>query len=139
MKLQPSARREVRRIAVGTGLCTGVMLAGFFLLRLLHIGIFDTSVILGAAGGYLVATGNFMLLCLTLQRAAQEGEQGQRNVVLQASYHGRLLLQAAWVTAAFLSGRIHVIAAALPLLFPKLILLHLRRRENASGNCSWRE
>ena len=46
----------------------------------------------------------------------------------QLSYHARLIFQAAWVVAAFLLPWFQAVAAALPLLFPTLVILWLNKR-----------
>jgi len=46
----------------------------------------------------------------------------------QLSYNARLILQAAWVVVAFLLPCFHVIAAAVPLLFPTLTIYYLQFR-----------
>ena len=44
----------------------------------------------------------------------------------QASYNGRLMLQALWVIVCFLVSHIHIIAGAVPLLFPSAIIMYLQ-------------
>ena len=44
----------------------------------------------------------------------------------QASYNGRLVLQAVWVIICFAVSHLHVIAGAVPLLFPSVIILYLQ-------------
>ena len=41
MKLQPASKREIRRIAIGTAACDGILIAGLFLLSQFDIGSFD--------------------------------------------------------------------------------------------------
>lgn len=129
MKLQPVFRKEIRRIAAGTGVCTLVLTLLIFLLSRFGIGIFDRTVLIGATGGFAVAVANFAVLCLTIQRAAASQSSEGMQALLRGSYHVRLLLQAAWVLAAFLIPQIHVLAAAIPLLFPAIVIFFLRKRQ----------
>lgn len=129
MKLQPASQREVKRIAAGTLVCDGILVAGLFLLSQLEIGAFDlTRILLGAAGGTAVAILNFTVMCLTIQNAVNIPEKKQMKAVIQASYNGRLALQAAWVVVCIAVPQIHVVAGAAPLLFPNLVIFYLQAR-----------
>ena len=129
MKLHAASKKEVWRIAVGTAVCTGLMLAVFFALSLFRIVPFDYKVVLGGLAGGAVAIGNFALLCLTIQSAAQIEDKKNMKARIQVSYNIRLVLQAAWVVAAFLLPWFNAVAAALPLLFPTAVILVCRGRE----------
>lgn len=128
MKLQPASKREIKRIAVGSALCLVLMIAVFALLSLLKIVAFDYTIVLASFCGTLIAIGNFTLLCLTIQKAADIEDEKQRKGQLQVSYNGRLLFQAAWVVAAFLLPCFHVVAAAIPLIFPTLVIYGLQAK-----------
>ena len=67
MKIQPAVKRETKKIALGTGILTVLMVAVFLILRR-----FDWTVITGALLGYAAAVGNFFLMALTVQKAADE-------------------------------------------------------------------
>ena len=47
---------------------------------------------------------------------------------IQGSYNGRLFLQAGWIVAAYLMPWVNVFAAAVPLLFPNLMIFYLQAR-----------
>lgn len=117
MNLHPASRRELRRIALfsaaGTVLLIGV--TG-------PLSDFDYRIVIGAVVGCAVAVLNFAVMCLTIQKAVNIDESKARQVFIQGSYNGRLLLQAGWVAAAFVIPHINVFAAATPLLFPGLAL-----------------
>lgn len=142
MKLQNASKKEILRIAVGSCVCLALMLAAFFALSFAKIVIFDYRVILGGVAGTLVAVGNFTLLCLTIQNAAGIDNKKQMRARFQLSYNIRLIAQAAWVVAAFLAPCFRVVAAALPLLFPTVVIYVLQMtgklvtpstRENPTG------
>ena len=126
MKLQDASKKEIKRIAIGTGVCDILLIAGLFILSLGGVGTFDYKVFTGVLGGSLVAVLNFTIMCLTIQKAVDIAEQKQMKSFIQGSYNGRLLLQAAWVVAAFLIPYVNVIAAAIPLLFPNLVIFYLQ-------------
>ena len=128
MKLQPASKKEIKRIAIGTGIGSVLMVAGLAVLSLVGVGTFDYRVITGAIGGSLVAIANFTVMCLTIQNAVNIQEQKQMKAFIQGSYNGRLLLQAAWIVAAFMIPYINVIAAAVPLLFPTLTIFYLQSK-----------
>ena len=128
MKLQSASLREVKRIACGTAIGSVILVAVMFVLGLMGIGTFDYRVITGALGGCIVAVLNFALMCMTIQRAVNIGEQKAMKTFIQGSYNGRLLLQAGWIVAAYMMPWTNVFAAAIPLLFPNLMIFYLQAR-----------
>lgn len=126
MKLQPASKKEVTRIAIGSCIFAVAEIAGFLILSLLGIGTFGFPVIIGTVGGTLIAICNFALMCLMVQSAAGTQDEKLRRAKVQGSYNLRLLIQAAWVVASFLIPFIHVIAAAVPLLFPTAVIYYLQ-------------
>ena len=128
MELQSASRHEVKRIACGTAVGSVVLVVVMYALSKIGIGIFDYRVITGAIGGCIVAVVNFALMCLTIQRAVNIAEQKNMKSFIQGSYNGRLLLQAGWTIAAYLMPWFNVFAAAIPLLFPNLVIFYLQAR-----------
>ena len=130
MKLQSASIKEIKRICVGSCVCLVLMFVGFFLLSQFGIGSFDYRVILGGVVGTAVAVGNFMLLCITIQNAAGIDDKKQMKNRFQLSYNARLIAQAAWVVVAFLVPCFQVLASAIPLLFPTVIIYYLQMTGN---------
>lgn len=128
MKLQPASQKELRRMALGMLLCAALQLAVFLILHLAGLYAMTYRVPLSTLCGAAVALGSFYLLCLSVERAVNTQSEKQRKSRMQLSYNLRLTLQAAWVVAAFAAPCFHVIAAALPLLYPTLIILFLTKR-----------
>ena len=127
MKLQSASRKEIIRIALGTLVCDVIMVAGLFLLSQFDIGRFDLPrILLGAACGSAVAVINFAILCLTVQAAVEMENKRKMKAKFQLSYNIRMVLQAGWAVAAFLIPGIHFIAAAAPILFPKVTIIALQ-------------
>jgi len=128
MKLQPASQREVKRIACGTAVGGVLLVIVLFVLSLLGIGTFDYRVITGVVGGCVIAVINFTMMCITIQRAVNIGDQKAMKAFIQGSYNGRLFLQAGWIVAAYLMPWVNVVAAAVPLLFPNLMIFYLQAR-----------
>ena len=126
MKLQSASLKEVKRIACGTAIGSVLLVATMFVLGKMGVCDFDYRVIFGAIGGCIVATTNFALMCMTIQRAVSIGEQKAMKAFIQGSYNGRLLLQAGWIVAAYMMPWVNIFAAAIPLLFPNLTIFILQ-------------
>ena len=128
MKLQPASKKEIKRIAIGTGICDLILLAVLFVLSLEGLLTFNYTVFLGVLIGSCVAILNFTIMCLTIQKATGIEDQKQMKSFIQGSYNGRLLLQAGWVVVAILVPHFQVIASAAPLLFPNLTIFYLQAK-----------
>ena len=128
MKLQSASKQEIKRIAIGTGVCDLILLAVLFLLSLEGLLTFDYTVLLGTLIGSFVAIFNFTIMCLTIQKATGIDDQKQMKAFIQGSYNGRLMLQAGWVVVAILVPHFQVIASAAPLLFPNLTIFYLQSK-----------
>jgi hypothetical protein len=129
MKLQDASKKEIARIAVGTLACDGIMIAGLFLLSQFDVGTFELGrILLGAACGSVVAIVNFTILCLTVQSAVSIENKRKMKARFQLSYNLRMVLQAAWVVAAFAIPQIHFVAGAVPVLFPNVVMIYLQTK-----------
>lgn len=129
MKLQSASKKEISRIAVGTLVCDGIMIAGLFLLSQFGIGTFSIGrIMLGAICGSVVAVLNFTILCLTVQSAVEIENKRKMKQRFQLSYNIRLLLQALWVVACFAIPQIHFVAGAAPILFPNVVIFYLQSK-----------
>ena len=149
MQIQPAVLKETRRIALGTGILSLIMIAVFLVIRQ-----FDYTVILGALLGNLMAVGNFFLLALSVQKAAEqmngvklpplpetpEGEEAPETSVspeakqaskkMQLSYTLRLLGIAMIAVIAIKLPCFHSLAALIPLLFPRLVIFIMNFVQN---------
>lgn len=128
MKLQEASRKEATRMAKGCGICAVIAIAAFFLMDQFGIAVFSYRHIIGVLGGTVIAVFNFCLLCLMVQSAAATSDEKLRRAKVQASYNLRLIVQAGWVVAAFFLPFVNVIAAAVPLLFPTVVIQYLRSK-----------
>ncbi len=128
MKLQKASKKEITRMAVGSGVCALLELAGFFLVSQLSDFQFTYKVVLGTICGTIVAILNFAILCLTIQSCAGMENGPKLKARIQLSYNGRLIFQAAWVLIAFLAPCFSALASAIPLLFPTVVIYFLQSR-----------
>ena len=139
MKLQSASRKEISRIAAGTLVCDGIMVAGLFLLSQFGMGTFQLSrILLGAVCGSAIAILNFTILCLTVQSAVEMDNKRKMKAKFQLSYNIRLAIQAGWIVACFLIKPIHFIAGAAPILFPNVVIFYLQYKNKLlpSGEAS---
>ena len=127
MILQPASRREVSRIAIGSGVCACIQILVFWVLSLLGIGTFSYRVVIGTVGGSLVAVLCFAQLCITLQKAtAHATDEKFVKTQVRNGYSLRKLLQILWVIAAFVIPWINVLTAMIPLFFPNVVIYYLQ-------------
>ena len=126
MKLQPESKKELRRIAGGTAICTAAMWALFAALHVVGWVKFDYTVILGSLIGAAVAVGNFAGICLVVQKIIDEQDEKKRKAKLQVSYNSRMLLQAVWVVVAIAAPCFQPFASVLPLFFPRITIYYLQ-------------
>lgn len=112
--------RETSTVAAGMVVCTAAMVGIFALL-----GKYDTSVLLGAAAGALLATGNFFLMALGTSLAADKAEHQDvkgGQALVQMSYLGRMIGLFVLLALCAKSGKCNVLALVIPLVFVRPIL-----------------
>ncbi len=126
--LQPDSKKEVLRIGGGTLVLAAVMVAVFGVLAAFGVIAFDYTVPLAALAGSGVTVLNFTLMCLTMQKAVAVSQDAARvRGIIQLSYNGRMFMMAAWCVAAWWAPCFNFVAGALPLLFPRAVILFLQR------------
>ena len=129
MKLQSASKKEIKRIAAGTGVLDLILIAGLFLLSQFDIGTFPFGkILLSTLIGSGIAVLNFTVMCLTIQSAVGMQDMKKMKAKFQLSYNARMVLQAGWVVAAFLLPQFHFFAAAAPVIFPKVTILYLQAK-----------
>ena len=141
MKVQPAVQAETRKMALGVGVLTVLMIAVFLIIRQ-----FDYTVLLGAVLGCAAAVGNFFLMALTVQRVtdgmpvlpkrgeeAEEAEDEEKEQPIsdeakqagkkmQLSFLLRMLMLGGVAALAITAPVFHPWAALLPLLFPRIVI-----------------
>ena len=128
MILQPASRKELKRIAVGSAVCAVLEIALFWLLSIFGIGRFSYRIVTGTVGGTLMGILNFALMCLMIQNATGIADEKLMKAKVRGSYNLRKIIQILWVVAAFLIPGINVLAAAIPLFFPNVVIYYLQFR-----------
>ncbi len=128
------AIRQILRVLAGEAACVALMLGVYGL-----IGRFSRQVLLGALIGGVLAMLNFLLLSVTVSRAADRaettGEAVKARVSVQVMALVRLLLLAVLYILILKSGACDPIAAILPLLFLQLsiVLTEFFRKDKGDG------
>ena len=139
MKVQPAVQAETRKMALGVGVLTVLMIAVFLIIRQ-----FDYTVLLGAVLGAAAAVGNFFLMALTVQKVTdgmpvlpkqdegetedEEKEQPlsdeakQAGKKMQLSFLLRMLMLGGVAVLAITVPIFHPWAALLPMLFPRIVI-----------------
>ncbi len=112
--LDPTVKKETGYIAVWTG-ALSLLMEGVFLLA----GKWDLSVLTGNLAGAAAAIANFLLLGITVVRAAAAPPE-KRALKVKSSMTARLLGQAAVCALAVGVLKTNVYATLLPLLFPRI-------------------
>ena len=146
MKVQPAVRQETAKIALGTAVLTLIMIGVFMIL-----GRFDWTVLTGALLGWAAAVGNFFLMALTVQKAADEmkpttqpaadeddqeeddGEEKPEAPLSEDAKRGKQRIQLSYTLRMLGLGVIAIlgvtlpwfqsVAVLLPMLFPRIVIM----------------
>ncbi|MDD6073117.1 MAG: ATP synthase subunit I [Clostridium sp.] len=124
MQIQPAVKKETTRIASGTAILTILMFAGFIFLHhpLPERGLFDYKVILSGILGSIIATGNFFLMGLTVQKVTFSETKDAAYKAMKSSYRFRTATQLLWAILALALPCFNGAAGILPLFFPSLCI-----------------
>ena len=127
-KFDPVIRKEVGYVSLWVAIAILPVQAAFFLLNL-----WTFPVLWGSLLGSATAIGNFLLMCMMIQRAVTQTDKQAKNTV-KLSQSLRLLLQGlVLMLAACLPQAFNIWAAAIPLLIPR-IAISLREWRHAKKN-----
>ena len=112
--------RETGMLAIGELLCVGAMVGIFAIL-----GYYDTTVLVGAIIGCVLAVGNFFLMAVASEAAADkamnEDVKGGKAAI-KTSFQMRLLVLFVVMILLARSGVCHPIAMVVPLLLVRPVL-----------------
>ena len=100
----------------------------------LLLGWWSLSVLLGSLLGGITAVGNFLLMCLMVQKAVTQTEKQAKNTV-KLSQSLRLMMQGLMLVLAAVIPVFNIWTAAIPLLIPR-IAISVRELRNAKHNPS---
>jgi len=115
MKLSPSVKKETGHITLGVLAGDAIMIAVFAVLKRL-----DYTVLLGALLGSAAAIGNFLLMCLAVQRAMEDPDRAK--AIVQGSYGKRMLGMVAVMVVGLVVPWFNGIAVLVPFLLPGLTI-----------------
>lgn len=107
--------QETGIVALGVSLCSAAMVGVFALM-----GIFDTSVLLGALMGTVLTVLNFFVMAICASLAADKAASGDVNGgkgLISASQTGRYVVLGLLLFACGRSGLFNVFSLVLPLVF----------------------
>ena len=117
MKVDETVRRETGYIALGVAVLSVAMEAVYVL-----IGRWDYTVLCGNLLGAAAAVLNFFLMGLTVQKAVLL-EEKDAAAYIRASQMLRNLMVALFLVAAAAIPCFSLISAAIPLFFPRIVIL----------------
>ena len=112
--------RETGMLAVGEAICTALMVGVFALA-----GYYNTSVLIGGMGGAVMAVGNFFLMAVAADAAADKAVNGDvkgGKELVKASFRMRLLVMAGLLFLFAKSGICNLIAMIVPLVLTRIII-----------------
>ena len=122
--------KETAVVAVGQIIFFALLCGVFAVLQKLTL-----SVVLGGIVGALLATGNFLFMAIGASVAADHAENSQDvkggQAVIRNSYFIRLLVLGLILILCAKSGRFHLLALVLPLIFvrPTLTIAEFFRKK----------
>lgn len=115
MKLSPSVKKETGHITLGVLVGDAIMIAVFAAMK--HL---DYTVLLGALLGSIAAIGNFLLMCLAVQKAMENPDRAK--AIVQGSYGKRMLGMVAVMVVGLVVPWFNGIAVLVPFLLPGLTI-----------------
>lgn len=113
--------RETGLLAIGQSLCAGVTV-GIYAL----ISKYNTAVLLGAVIGLLLAVGNFFLMAVAAEAAADKAMNGDvkgGKAIVNTSRNMRLIGLFGIILVLAKTGVCNAIALVIPLLLTRPVLL----------------
>ena len=128
-KMDPVIKKETTYVGLWV-LATCLLVQGVCLL----LGWWSLSVLLGSLLGGVTAVGNFLLMCLMVQKAVTQDEKQAKNTV-KLSQSLRLMMQGLMLVLAAVIPVFNIWTAAIPLLIPR-IAISVRELRNAKKNPS---
>lgn len=111
---------ETLVVAVGTAICTAVMIGVYALL-----GFLDRTVVLGATVGAVISIVNFFIMAVAANMAADKAQEQDVNAgkkMVQSSYMIRLLAIFGILFVCAKSGLCDPLAMVIPLAFLRPVI-----------------
>ena len=89
----------------------------------LLIGFWDYTVLLGNLLSGIMSVVNFLLLCLTVQKAVNSGDEKYAKTLMKSSQALRLLMMGVVVGIGAIFDCFNLWATIIPVFFPRLALI----------------
>lgn len=109
-------KKDILYVVGGTAILSTVMVIIFLI-----IGYFDLAVLFGALLGFVTATVNFCLLARAVTKAVEKPKNA--GAYMGSSYILRLCFIGVVIVYAIKSPFFNYIAVAIPLVFPRVIII----------------
>lgn len=112
--------RETAMIAIGEVICAGVMV-GIFALT----GYYDSTVLIGAIIGCVMAVANFFMMAVASEAAADKAMNDDvkgGKAAIKTSFRMRLLVMFVLLILLAKSGVCHPLAMVIPLLVTRPVI-----------------
>ncbi len=117
MKLDTEVKREIKEIAIGSLVCTIIVIAVFAV-----IGRFDYTVLIGGAVGFSAAFLNFCCMSVSVVRALETGDEVAAKLKLRSSYITRTLGLVAIIAVAIAVDFINFVPVLLSVFYPRITI-----------------
>lgn len=119
MKFSNDMRANIIKVSMGVLILTALMLVIFAVIKK-----FDITVLWGALLGCGFTILSFLMLSVSVQMSVDRSKNGAQGL-MGISYTVRLMLTAAMVILAIKLPVFNYIAAVIPLIFPRLVIMIL--------------
>ena len=126
MKLQKDVQREVIHIGIGVAVLCVVLNIGFLIS-----GHWDSTVLLGSLFGSVWAVLNFVLLGITVQKAAACEDPNRAKNIVQFSYSVRMLVSGLVLIAGVALPCFHWLAVVATALFQRITIFVMQITKTA--------
>ncbi len=113
-KLDSTVLRETKYIAAFVAILSLLMQSVFLIA-----GIWNYTVLLGNILGFFAATGNFLLMGITVQKAVKKEEKDAKNL-MKLSQSLRLLMMFVIALIGYSLPFFNTVAVIVPFLFPRI-------------------
>ena len=117
ISLAPEVKREIRRMALGCGICTAAVILGF-----LAFGRLDVSVLIGSGIGWVLAVGNFYFMSVGITKALETGDESAAKLKMHTSYIGRTVVMLAVIALSILVDGIHWLPVVASVFYPRIVI-----------------
>ncbi|MBR4973741.1 MAG: ATP synthase subunit I [Clostridia bacterium] len=115
-KIDSTVLRETKYIAAFVAVLSLLMQSVF-----LVAGIWNYTVLLGNILGFAAATGNFLLMGITVQKAVEKEEKDAKSL-MKLSQSLRLLMMFIIALLGYMLPFFNTVAVIIPFLFPRIAI-----------------